>query len=122
MQTLDALSLGLNADYGEERVAGGLATWKGAAIYGKYAISDKSAAAIRGEIYSDPVGYSMGTGVLKSTLKEVTATLEHKVLDALIGRLEFRGDFANSALFEDDQGVIGENSQMTLLLGFVATF
>lgn len=126
----DNLLLALNADYGEERVALGfpLATWKGAAVYAKYILDEKSAVALRAEAYYDPFGYSTGVnvnpsvGIPKTTLKEATLTYEYKVFTPLIVRGEVRGDFANGSVFEDNAGGLSKNSQVTVLLGIVATF
>ncbi|MDD8017652.1 MAG: porin [Bacteroidota bacterium] len=120
----DNLSLALNADYGEERVLVGspLAMWKGAALYVKYALSEKSALALRAEGFYDPLGYATGLGLNKETIKEATLTYEHKVFDAFIVRVEGRGDFANASIFEDNGGLITKDSQLTALIGLIATF
>ena len=118
----DAFALTLNADYGDETLINGLYTWKGAAVYGRYAFNAKSAVALRGEIFDDPRGYATGLGVSGLNVKEVTATYEYKFADALLLRGEARYDYANSPIFDKGANVNTENGQMTFLVGIVAMF
>ena len=97
----DMLSLGLNADYGQERIGGSkgpLETWKGAAIYGKCTMNSKSSLALRAEVYTDPYLWTLnGYGAVaptnpfdtKETLTEVTLTYEYHLFDPLITRVSF---------------------------------
>ena len=118
----DAFALTLNADYGDETLISGLKTWRGAAVYGRYAFNAKSAVALRGEIFDDPEGYATGWGVSGLNVKEVTATYEYKFADALLLRGEARYDYANSPIFDKGANVNTENGQMTFLVGIVAMF
>jgi hypothetical protein len=129
----DMLSLGLNADYGQESLGpnGPLEIWKGAAIYGKCTINPKSSVALRAEVYSDPHLYTIYgyTNPIpfdtKETLKEVTLTYEYHLFDPLITRVEFRDDLSNnSGLFYTASASpsFSAKSQPTLLIGVVATF
>jgi len=133
----DMLSLGLNADYGQERLggsAGPLDMWKGAAIYGKCTINPKSSVALRAEVYSDPYLYTLnGYGTLpptnpfdtKETLKEVTLTYEYHLFDPLITRVELRDDLSNNPGFFNTASATPSGSvtsQPTLLIGVVAIF
>jgi len=131
----DMLSLGLNADYGQERLGGSsgpLAIWKGAAIYAKCTIDPKSSVALRGEVYYDPffnpitlTSYTTGAPFPKATLKEVTLTYEYRPWDALILRGELRDDMANGVgLFNTASASPSPSakSQPTLLIGVIATF
>jgi hypothetical protein len=130
----DMLSLGLNADYGQESLGpnGPLEIWKGAAIYGKCTINPKSSVALRAEVYSDPYLYTTlrGYGVptpfdTKETLKEVTLTYEYHLFDPLITRVEFRDDLSNNSGFfytASASPSFSATSQPTLLIGVVATF
>ena len=125
-QLSDAFTLGLNADYGEAQTYAGLMLWKGAAIYGRYAISDKTAFAARGEIFDDPQGYALGLGP-KSDVKEVTGTYEYKFADALLLRGELRYDFSNVPAFDkkatsSSNGIGTEPTQLTFLVGAVVMF
>lgn len=118
----ESFSLALNFDYGGERTAGGLAIWKGAALYGRYAVDAKTAVALRGEIFDDPMGYATGTGVAKLDVKEFTGTVEHKFTDALLLRCEGRYDFSNASVFDGMKTVNTEKNQTTVLVGIVAAF
>ena len=125
-QLSDAFSLGLNADYGEAQTYGGLMLWKGAAVYGRCSITDKTALAVRGEIFNDPQGYALGLGP-KSDVKEVTGTYEYKFADALLLRGELRYDFSNVPAFDKKatptaSGSGTETTQLTFLVGAVVTF
>ena len=125
-QLTDAFSLGLNADYGEAQTYGGLKIWKGTAIYGRYAMTDKTALAVRGEIFDDPQGYALGLGA-KSDVKEITGTYEYKFADALLLRGELRYDLSNVPAFDkqatsSSTGVGTETTQLTFLVGAVVTF
>jgi hypothetical protein len=115
----DNFSLGLNADYGEAGTIFGLATWKGAAVYGKYTVDTLSAIAVRAEVYNDPVGYTTG---IAGTLKEVTLTLEHKLFNQMIVRGELRYDISASPVFDNGAKVGVDSNQLTFLVGLVVTF
>ncbi len=121
-QLTNALALSLNADYGDERTLNGLALWKGAAVYGRYATSLKSAVTLRGEVYYDPYGYTTGALFPKATFKEVTLTYEQYVFKPLLVRGELRDDFSNGAFFDKKTSVGTENSQLTFLIGVVTIF
>jgi len=118
-QTLgDKISLAANGDYGEAGTSAGLATWKGAAVYGKYTVDTLSAVAVRAEVYNDPLGYTTGIG---NTYKEVTLTLEHKLFNQMLVRGELRDDIALNPAY--DKNAYGtEKSQLTVTVGLVVTF
>ncbi len=125
-QLTDAFALGLNLDYGEAQTSSGLMIWKGAAIYGRYTLTDKTAFAVRGEIFDDPQGYALGLGP-KSDVKEITGTYEYKFADALLLRGELRDDFSNVPAFDKkasstSSGIGTETSQLTFLIGAVVMF
>lgn len=121
-QLTEALSLSLNADYGNELTLSGMALWKGAALYGKYTLGAKSAIAIRAEVYYDPIGYTTGVPFPKATFKETTVTYDYRPFDQLIVRGEFRDDFSNNGLFDKKTSAGTQTSQGTLLVGIVALF
>ena len=127
-QLSDAFTLALNLDYGDERLAGAgtsptvLPTWKGLALYGRYAIGSKSAVALRGEIFDDPIGYATGLGVPGLDVKEVTGTYEYRFTDALIVRGEARYDFSNATVFDEKSRGNTQSNQLTFLVGLVAVF
>jgi hypothetical protein len=125
-QLSDAFSIAINADYGEAQTYGGLRVWKGVAAHGRFAVSDKNAVAVRGEIFDDPRGYALGLGP-KSDVKEVTGTYEYKFADALVLRGELRYDVSNVPAFDkkataSSTGIGTEMSQLTFLVGAVVTF
>ena len=126
-QLSELFSLALNADYGEAQTSGGLAIWKGAALYGRYVISQKYTAALRAEIFDDPQGYATSLGTPKLDVKEVTGTYEYKFAETLILRAELRYDFSNAPAFDKKASASGpgigtESLQTTILIGAVATF
>ena len=121
-QMTESFSVALNVDYGDERTFNGLAIWKGAAIYGRYAIDVKSAIALRGEIFNDPMGYATGIGAPKLNIKEFTGTYEYKFIDALLVRGEMRHDFTNKKIFDKNGTMNSEVSQTTALIGIVSIF
>lgn len=128
-QVGDKLSLAVDATYGRERVAGLLNTWKGIALYGKYAVDSKSDVAVRAEVYYDPFDYTTLAPAFplqvfpKATFKEFTLTYEYRPWDPLIVRLEARDDFANGNSFISASSALPtRSSQPTLLVGVIATF
>jgi len=119
-------SLGGSLDLAREgRPQGPDARWSGGALYLRWAPPQSRAAlAVRGEYYHDRDGAISGT---PQTLKEVTATLEHRPAPPLILRLEGRYDRSSANVFAGDRvGGDGQpfrkRSQLMLLLGAVASF
>jgi hypothetical protein len=114
----DVFTLAVNADYGEAKTDLGRALWKGVAVYGRYAVTDKAAIAIRGEIFDDPQGYATGFGTPKLDVKEVTGTYEYFFSHSLLLRGEVRYDFANARVFDKSApGTVA--TQATALIGAV---
>jgi hypothetical protein len=125
-QLNESLSLGLNGDYGEAQTYGGLMMWKGVAIYGRYAMTEKSGVAVRAEIFDDPQGYALGLGS-SADVKEVTCTYDYRFADALLLRGELRYDFSNIPAFDTkgtttSSGSGTEKTQTTFLVAAVVTF
>ncbi len=119
-QPSDAVFVTLNADYGQEALdPSGLAIWKGAAITGKFSLSDLSSIGIRGEYYYDQSGFTTGT---LQELKEITLTYQYNFTSNLFTRIEFRRDWSDANTFEDSSGGFTKNNQNTLLIGSVYTF
>ncbi len=123
-QLTDAFQVAVNADYGQAGTTGGLALWKGVALYGRYALTSMSALALRGEVYYDPTfgGYTTGAGFRKATFQEYTLTYEYHPYDPLLIRIEARDDFANGNAFNSESGFGTKSSQPTLTIGVVTTF
>ncbi|MBI2429883.1 MAG: porin [Ignavibacteriales bacterium] len=118
---MDDLALAVDFDYGEERVAAGLATWKGEAIYAKYTLGAQSAIALRYEMYNDASNFGpLSTGAAQK-LSEFTGTYEYKPWDNLIVRAEVRDDMSDVTYF-DSGTPAKEKSQLTLTLGAIVTF
>lgn len=121
-----SLSVGFSADVAREgRPDGNDASWKGVGLYARVAPKDsRTAFALRGEYYDDEDGAISG---IAQTLKEVTATLEHRPIQRLILKLEGRYDRSSAPAFADDRpgpdgSPLRKRSQFLLLLGAVATF
>jgi len=116
----DALKFAATADYGIEASGGGVSYW-GVGGYVQYGPLPWLGGALRGEYYDDPDGFTTGT---PQRLDEATATLQAttRVGDAsLIGRVEFRRDQSDRAVFPvRDQ--LPSPHQSTLTLGMMATF
>jgi outer membrane murein-binding lipoprotein Lpp len=110
------LSLMANGDYGRVEGLTGYSRsveWSGVAGYVKYQFSANSAVATRYEYYDDPDGYTTGTGAFQTVagsavpaflplgqhIQEVTGTLERRIAQHLLARLEFRHDLATQPVF-----------------------
>lgn len=103
-KALDALSVGVNLDYGREEnlpAAGTTATWKGAAVYARVGVSSRVALCGRGEVFDDVDG--VRTGVLQR-LGEVTLTPEVRVTPQVILRGDVRFDWSTEDVFDSDDG------------------
>jgi hypothetical protein len=121
----ESVSLGASFDAAREgRPVGDDARWLGVAGYARFARPNgRTALALRGEYYDDEDGAISGT---PQTLKELTATLEHKPAAHLTLKLEGRYDRSSAGVFagEDSGNDTGgqRNSQFLVLLGAVASF
>ncbi len=118
-QATEKLGLSVDAVYGQENFNAGVALWKGVAGYVRYTICDPSVLTLRGEIYSDPVGYTTGTA---QDLKEITLTYEYKVAASLILRGEYRYDWSDAVSFDGDGGSLTRRNQATLAVGAIVVF
>lgn len=98
----DSFSMYFNADYGMEQFdSGGQDRWYGFAVAGRYAITERLGASLRGEwmkdrksLFFNPEGQQpvLGEG---SQIWELTSTLDYALTDHLKARAEFRYDQAN---------------------------
>jgi hypothetical protein len=100
--------------------------WKGVAVYGRYALTEKSGFALRAEVFDDPQGYALGLAS-KTDVKEVTGTYDYKFADALLLRGELRYDFSNVPAFDTkatatSSGSGTEKTQATFLVAAIVTF
>jgi hypothetical protein len=92
------------------------AHWQGVALAAREQFTGKDAFAGRWELFNDNEGFSTGTA---QTVKEGTATLEHKWTDRFIARLEYRHDWSDQNFFhKGDNSLV--NAQSTLTVGFIA--
>jgi hypothetical protein len=121
-----AFSLGASFDAAQEgRPTGSDATWTGVGLYARVAPKEsRTAFAVRGEYYDDEDGAISG---IPQTLKEFTATIEHRPVERLILKLEGRYDKSNALAFASDRVAadgtpLRKKDQFLLLLGVVATF
>jgi hypothetical protein len=125
----DKLRLLLNGSLGLEKVAPVAPStvqqvvWYGANLAVRYAFTDKLSAALRGEIYRDPNGFTTVAGE-DVTLVDGTLTLGFNPTENLLFKLDQRIDHESTpdgrGLFL--KGVDGpSNLQVTTTLGVVAT-
>jgi hypothetical protein len=109
-----------NFDYGADRSASALSSaWYGAAAAARYSLTKYIAVAPRLEWFKDRDGFSTGT---PQTLKEFTLTGEYQWAAGLLGRLEYRRDWSDQAVFDRGVTPAGSQTQNTLLVGLVASF
>jgi hypothetical protein len=115
---LKNVTLGANLDYGWETkeaslVASGTrndtdASWWGIAGYGAYDWTEQLRTALRLEYFADPESVRSAARALgsRTSLWEVTGTLQYKIWRGLVGRLEYRHDQANEKVFKlEDHGL-----------------
>ncbi len=115
----EQFTIAVDALYGVERTPGEQATWKGAALYGQFALADNSTISARGEVYDDLHGFTTG---YVQTLREVTMTYEQRVLQNLLLRLEYRHDNSSAEVFDGSGGITTESRQNTIALSGIVTF
>jgi hypothetical protein len=120
----------LNFDYGQNRNIPGsipaLSKWYGIAGAVHFQPTGKWSFTPRLEWFKDRDGFATGTGVAQD-IKEVTLTGEYKMLEGLLGRLEYRRDWSNKPFFVRGDtftlsGLGTSKHQDTLSIGFVAFF
>jgi hypothetical protein len=119
LQLNDKFSLALDADYGAESLPTRTPRWKAAALYAKYSLGEASDIAFRGEVYSDPDGYTTG---MAQVLREITLTYERRFLANLVLRAEFRHDWSTITAFDGNAGSNVLKHQNTLVIGTIFKF
>jgi hypothetical protein len=107
-----------NYDYGHETIAGVSNRWQGVAGSVKVQANQFAAVIPRVEYYNDRDGWSTGT---PQNLTSFTFTLELKPKDNFMWRIEYRGDFSDTATFTDDAGAAKKNQQ-SIVFGFLYNF
>ena len=75
--------------------------WQAADGYIIYDLNDKTELVARGEYFRDSDGVRTG---IRQTLGEVTFTLNYKIANGLLGRLEYRHDESNASPFYTNRG------------------
>lgn len=115
------LTLAIEGDYVVERLTTASAPQHvlGGALYGRYQITPKFAAAARAEYLSDRGGLFSGA---TQALKETTLTLEYKFADGFLIRPEWRRDASNHPYFLTNQLGILKKEQNTAAVGLVWWF
>jgi hypothetical protein len=119
LQASENVTLAADAVYGSEKIAGISTHWSGVAGYCRYAFTGNSALTLRGEVYSDPSGFTTG---LVQDLNEFTLTYEQRVGGNLIFRAEYRYDKSTASPFDGSDGDATKSSQSRLGLACVVTF
>ena len=114
----DAVSLAANYDYARDTSLGETVQWQGIAAYAKFQFGHVFSLSPRFEYFNDQDGFSTGT---EQALTEGTVTAEFKHKDGLIMRLEYRGDFSDSAFFTK-RILEPVKSQHTFTVGVIYAF
>lgn len=94
------------------------ASWVGAALYARYALTPQWAGAIRGELLNDPDGQITAPNTKAVSLYTGTVTLEYSPVSKLLVRLDNRIDAASEAVFAAKLDGTAK-SQFTTTLGLV---
>lgn len=119
LKVTDALTLGADGVYGTESMGGSTVTWGGAAVYARTALSPTSAVSLRGELYSDPNGFTTG---LVQDIKELTVTYEKVLFSSLILRAEYRYDASTARPFDGSDGDGTRKDQSRAAIACIVTF
>jgi hypothetical protein len=120
LKVSEALSLGLNADYGMEDgtsvvTAGENAKWSGIAGYAKITTPSIFSLGIRAETFKDEGGTRLGIGEARAN--EVTLTPTFKISEHFVVRAEGRYDWVDQAVFTDRDGNTKKNQATVGLNG-----
>ena len=123
----DPLTILLEYSYGREEKAslGGTrnAVWQGIAGVFSYAWTERFSMALRGEIFHDRDGARLGGGVNHAnvTVGEITLTGSYKLTKMLLGRLEYRQDWADDRFYQK-RATSADKSQGTFAVQLVYAF
>ncbi|HXG50979.1 MAG TPA: outer membrane beta-barrel protein [candidate division Zixibacteria bacterium] len=129
IKPFDPLAVTVEYTYGHEEKAslGGTrdATWQGVAGIVSYGWTDRFSTALRGEVFRDRDGTRLlgdffGTHA-DQTLGEVTLTGSYKFTKMLLGRLEYRQDWADTRFFKK-RATSADKSQGTIAAQLIYTF
>lgn len=106
VKPFDPLTILLEYSYGREEKAslGGTrnAVWQGIAGVFAYAWTERFSTALRGEVFHDRDGARLGGGVNHAnvTVGEVTLTGAYQFTKMLLGRVEYRQDWADDRFYQ----------------------
>ena len=117
----DALSLGVNADFGTEDgtstvTPGDDAKWSGVAGYAKISTKSPFSLGLRAETFKDEGGTRLGLGKVQANEFTITPTL--KFGSNFVVRAEGRYDSVDDEVFVDDKGA-PKKSQGTVGINFI---
>jgi hypothetical protein len=115
----DRWTLGVDGVYGTEANVAGTMTWKGLALYGRYALATDSFLSVRAEVYDDPQGY---TTARPQSLREVTLTYEYRFPVNLLARAEYRYDWSTATPFDGATVPGSRSTQSTLGIACIVMF
>ena len=129
IKPFDPLALIIEYSYGHEEKAslGGTrdAQWQGLAGIVSYGWTDRFSTALRGEIFNDPDGARLGgnfTGTHANvTVSEITLTGSYQFTKMLLGRLEYRQDWADERFYRK-RATSADKSQGTFAAQLIYAF
>jgi len=129
IKPFDPLALFIEYSYGHEEKAslGGTrdAAWQGIAGIASYGWTERFATALRGEIFRDRDGARLGGNFFgthaEQTVGEITLTGSYKFTKTLLGRIEYRQDWADERFFKK-RATSADKSQGTFAAQLIYTF
>jgi len=129
IKPFDPLALIIEYSYGHEEEAslGGTrdAQWQGLAGIVSYGWTDRFSTALRGEIFNDRDGARLGgnfTGTHANvTVSEITLTGSYQFTKMLLGRLEYRQDWADERFYQK-RATSADKSQGTFAAQLIYAF
>ena len=129
IKPFDPLALIIEYSYGHEEKAslGGTrdAQWQGLAGIASYGWTDRFSTALRGEIFKDRDGARLGgnfTGTHANvTVSEITLTGSYQFTKMLLGRLEYRQDWADERFYQK-RATSADKSQGTFAAQLIYAF
>lgn len=119
----------INYDYGHNQNPRGVLTplghdaavWYGVAAALHFQTTSHWSFTPRLEWFKDRDGFATGSGIAQD-FKEGTLTAEYKMMEGLLGRLEYRRDWSNQPFFDKNSNPGSAKSQNTITLGILAYF
>lgn len=111
----DDLQIDFTTDYGMQKVSGESRSWMGAALIGRYQLSEKVSTSVRGEYYKDEYQIILVTGTPYGFDGfGASLNLDVALMPQLLWRSEVRMLSANDSVFPSEDGFIDQT-------GFVVT-